>query len=154
MNRLKMAAAAGACTLLGSGVAAVTQAAPALAASCYNTSCTGKNPIDMGCAVDASTPAYILTFGVSVEVDLRYSAACHAYWAKVIDYGIKVPGELEVIGRVCSDPEILPVRCHAAIHESSGYDASGSSAFTLMIPGDYWARACFSGDGSTWECTP
>ena len=63
-------------------------AAPASAASgCFENSCTGKDPNATGCINTAIT---VGTFQIGVQgtLYLRYSTACDAAWAKIINAGI------------------------------------------------------------------
>lgn len=59
----------------------VVAAPPALAASCYASSCTGKHPISTGCSADAITAKQ--NSGAGMTVQLRYSRTCRAAWARV-----------------------------------------------------------------------
>jgi hypothetical protein len=47
---------------------------------CYGAGCNGKGPVAMGCERDARTLAKAWNDGVLVE--LRYSKACNARWAR------------------------------------------------------------------------
>lgn len=62
-------------------------AAPATAANgCFENSCTGKDPNATGCVNTAIT---VGTFQIGVQgtLYLRYSTACDAAWAKIVDAG-------------------------------------------------------------------
>ena len=78
-------------TLIGSGVAVVTTVAAtpaALAVGCTGVSCDNKGPSANGCfAVDE-----VLASGSFYGLQLRYSPACHAFWA----YGGDAPAEWNV----------------------------------------------------------
>ncbi len=55
---------------------------------CYGATCRGKDPQVMGCATDAVTLAVrpypgTASAGYNQDVELRYSAACNARWARV-----------------------------------------------------------------------
>ncbi|NUQ97956.1 MAG: DUF2690 domain-containing protein [Streptomyces sp.] len=51
------------------------------AVGCYGSSCDGKDPVQMGCDSGAYTAASVSTPQGFVE--LRYSAACAANWARI-----------------------------------------------------------------------
>lgn len=70
------------CTIIGTVIAAtfLTTATAEAKAGCYGAGCNGKGPVAMGCERDAKTLAKTLDDGVLVE--LRYSKACHARWAR------------------------------------------------------------------------
>ena len=59
----------------------VAPASPALAASCYGSGCTGKDPQTQGCSPDGRTIDEFTDYGVRFE--LRYSPACFAAWTRV-----------------------------------------------------------------------
>ena len=70
-------------------------AARGLETNCYGESCTGKDPKQTGCAGDAWTAA-MTRVQQQVYVELRYSDACRAAWAR-ISWGR--PGDVaQVIG--------------------------------------------------------
>jgi hypothetical protein len=55
---------------------------------CFGTTCRGRDPQLMGCAADAVTLALLphpgtASAGSYENVELRYSAACNARWARV-----------------------------------------------------------------------
>ncbi|GEM_PF-4611216 len=60
-------------------------------ASCYNTSCRGQDPIDMGCSGDAQTIASASSPAGEVTTYLRKSTACNAIWSKAVK-GSSYPG--------------------------------------------------------------
>jgi len=147
-----MAAAVSVAALLAAGGVVVIPATPAFAVGCYDTSCVGKNPVDMGCTGIETVGYAFPQQGETVpELDLRYSPTCDAYWALI--WGEVTPGLLEVIGRVCSGEPGPTYRCRPVITESSWDDASSTRMFTLMIPGDYLGRACWADYGTAWTCT-
>lgn len=98
------------------GALAATEPAP----DCLGSTCTGRSPIDAGCAADAVSvyqdgrlnlrdrewPTFIRLhapglrnpdLGVFVEVQLRYSPRCRASWARVRAFSDDRPhGELSV----------------------------------------------------------
>lgn len=59
-------------------------AAPATAATCHAGSCTGKGPVATGCDDDGTAIAEVpMTTGDgSTKVQLQYSQACKAMWAR------------------------------------------------------------------------
>jgi len=70
------------CSALAVQVAA---AGPAHAASCYNTTCTGKDPQVQGCAADSTTAWSAFWYTETVGVYFRRSATCQAAWARLVD---------------------------------------------------------------------
>jgi uncharacterized protein DUF2690 len=71
------------------GTSAFTAPAPAAAtaaASCYASSCSGKNPDSTGCSSDARTIYRAPTSPIAYpHVELRYSPTCRAAWARAVD---------------------------------------------------------------------
>ena len=65
----------------GPATSATDTESGALRTRCFQDSCGGKNPNDMGCAGDAWTAALTRVHGVYVE--LRYSDSCKAAWARI-----------------------------------------------------------------------
>lgn len=67
----------------------VTPAAGHAVASvgCYSSTCVDQGPQEMGCTADAQTVRYGRYYSTSqrrwLEVDLRYSFACNAFWARI-----------------------------------------------------------------------
>ncbi|GIH97716.1 DUF2690 domain-containing protein [Planobispora siamensis] len=54
------------------------------AVGCSNSSCTGKDPQANGCGADSyTTKRRYDTVGGAVTLELRYSFACNAYWARL-----------------------------------------------------------------------
>ncbi|MEV4880446.1 DUF2690 domain-containing protein [Streptomyces cyaneofuscatus] len=74
--------AAAALTLLA-GVFQVMQAPSAAAAGCWRASCSGKDPIQMGCDADAEILQQVIEGDESVAVRLMWSPACQGVWAKI-----------------------------------------------------------------------
>ncbi|GAA2718997.1 hypothetical protein GCM10010439_03480 [Actinocorallia aurantiaca] len=92
MKDRRISSTLAALTVTAAGFAGVTfTATPASAASCYGGSCDGHMANNYGCGADAIT-AYSTVNGVkkyarfqygNAKVELRYSAACYAFWARV-----------------------------------------------------------------------
>ncbi|MFJ7073565.1 DUF2690 domain-containing protein [Streptomyces sp. NPDC098781] len=74
--------AAAALTLLA-GAFQGLQASPAVAADCWRASCSGKDPIQMGCDDDAQILQQVTEPDASVVVRLMWSPKCQGVWAKV-----------------------------------------------------------------------
>ncbi|MGW0120747.1 DUF2690 domain-containing protein [Streptomyces sp. NPDC003327] len=74
--------AAAALTLLAGAVQGI-QASPAAAAGCWRATCSGKDPIQMGCDADAEILQQVTEPDASVSVRLMWSPECQAVWAKV-----------------------------------------------------------------------
>jgi len=125
-----------ACVLVG--VAAVTvPASPAMAASCYASGCTGKDPQVQGCSPDASTWDEF-TYGARFE--LRVSITCWAAWTRVtspVHYNT-------IFGQV-----------RANNGKVFGVQATQGQHWTKMINFDNLVRACRSiwFDADPIECT-
>jgi hypothetical protein len=81
-HRLMSFAVAG---VLAATVLAFVPATPASAAGCYAASCEGKDPSTLGCAADAYTVAVVYDdrLGYIEGLELRYSPACRANWARL-----------------------------------------------------------------------
>ncbi|MFF1903618.1 DUF2690 domain-containing protein [Kitasatospora sp. NPDC058218] len=115
------------------GFAAPTASATTthVTAGCYGSSCWQSDPIEMGCSTDAYTVESVDT--VYGTIELRYSPACAANWARVSG---------------ASDERRFWVQ------NSNGQIAYwmtiGSTGYGNMVDGRSQARACFS-DGTT--CT-
>ncbi|MFE0701721.1 DUF2690 domain-containing protein [Streptomyces sp. NPDC058872] len=75
--------AAAVLTLLA-GVFQGVQASPAVAdVGCRKSSCSGEDPIQMGCDADAEILHQVTETDGSVAIRLVWSAQCQAVWAKV-----------------------------------------------------------------------
>jgi hypothetical protein len=109
------------------------------AASCYNTTCKGKDPSAQGCGADAYTLTEFTDWPFRVE--LRYSPACYAAWTRV------------------STPSGTPGSyCNTAFAQIRGYDLSTDARkgvygvqaacpgqrYTAMWPFSDGVRACIS----------
>ncbi|MFB7126506.1 DUF2690 domain-containing protein [Kitasatospora sp. NPDC056273] len=122
----------------GATVAPAPQAmpAPTAAASCDGASCVHVDPVGTVCDRDAATAAADRDFGVLIE--LRYSASCHAAWAKMSGGS---PGDrVQVFG---TPPEQEEYR------QQSGHDAH-SKMVRAARPAD--ARACAVVDNRGTAC--
>lgn len=69
-------------TTLATAATVVLPAANAHAASCYGSSCLGKDPQTEGCSADATTLAQASDPGGTLVIQVRYSSACSAYRAR------------------------------------------------------------------------
>jgi hypothetical protein len=108
----------------------------------YNRSCTGKDPQAMGCSADAYTMDSVTPAGGGTSVELRYSPACFAVWARDFDEGweFSTQGSTTNGGR----PIVTEV-------------LNGGS-WTAAVSFKLWTRACvrpagYPQDESTWSCT-
>ncbi|MGW5280337.1 DUF2690 domain-containing protein [Streptomyces collinus] len=105
---------------------------------CYADACTGLDPRDTGCSGDAWTSALVRVNGVYVE--LRYSDACRAAWAR-ISWGR--PGDVA---------EVVPAHGRH-MHERVHYD---TDVYTAMVaasdPAD--VKACTLLRSGRHGCTP
>ncbi|MER5693373.1 DUF2690 domain-containing protein [Streptomyces mirabilis] len=105
-----------------------------LETSCFSDSCTAKDPKQTGCAGDAWTAALTKIHGVYVE--LRYSDACKAAWAR-ISWGR--PGDVAQV--VADHGPTLQAKVH---YDTDVYTAmtvamtpSGVRACTTLTAGDH-----------------
>ncbi|MEV7420757.1 DUF2690 domain-containing protein [Streptomyces sp. NPDC089919] len=115
----------------GGGQSADGHPAARASAGCYGSSCTGRDPIAMGCSGDAITVEGKST--TSGRIELRYSSACGANWARLVNgagYYYQVDN---------------------ARGEESHFTASSANSWTDMVDGTVYARACVYNSG--WTCT-
>ena len=111
-------------------------AAKGLETNCYGASCTGKDPKATGCAGDAWTAA--MTRVHRVYVELRYSDACRAAWARISWGG---PGDVaQVVGG------------DRTFRSTVRYDTDTFTAMTAA-PSPSGARACTVLTGAVRGCT-
>jgi hypothetical protein len=82
MQKLGLLAVAVLIAAGGVTVNAAVRPHTAMAEGCYEESCTGQDPSQMGCTSSAFTPWSISPFPNS-RLDLRYSAMCEAAWARI-----------------------------------------------------------------------
>jgi hypothetical protein len=131
--------------LLATFVVNVSQDRPASAASCYGNTCTGKDPVAMGCAGDART---IEQFTAGFRVELRYSPRCDAAWAKATGttssrYRAAIHG---FQSRTSPYPYVV---------QATGTPTPGGT-YSRMVSFRSWVKACqeYSASGwSTQRCT-
>lgn len=74
--------AAAVLTLLAGALQGV-QASPAAAADCWRATCSGKDPIQMGCDDDAEILQQVTEADESVAVRLMWSPDCQGVWMKI-----------------------------------------------------------------------
>jgi Protein of unknown function (DUF2690) len=132
-----------AATALGAGVLVpLSAAAPAFAASCYASSCTGLDPINAGCSGDAETIYTVNGVGAwgTGVLQLRFSPSCDAAWAKISDDG-KANGNS------------IRVQNTLGQWEQSVVNQVGGSEYSDMVDdlGSIESQACVEGVGSA--CT-
>jgi hypothetical protein len=128
--------------ILVSGVVVPLSAAPAFAASCYGATCTYKDPIAQGCSNDAVTIYTVNGVGAwgSGTLQLRYSYACGAAWAKVYNDG-------------CCTDEPISIQNSIGDYAYQFVDYWGGDAYTDMVDdvGSITSQACMN--SSTVKCT-
>ncbi len=122
------------------GVAvAVAPASPAFAASCYESSCEGKDPHSTGC--DSSVSDRWANWNPppgasSWSVELRYSSTCRAEWTKITvdDYQ----------ATCCS---AITVRTDRLVYTPYGYYSGPSHSKTVNagLEGSWWTVMTVSG---------
>lgn len=126
-------------TLLALLFAVSLGAGPAHAVSCTGATCKGKNPQTSGCGADARTLAEI-TYN-SLRVELRYSPACHAAWARgtQIGGGAILSRRVAVVGYSCTTANEA---CRIGHYASADVLDAGEQAYTKMWPFTDFVRAC------------
>ncbi|MCX4760293.1 YjfA family protein [Streptomyces sp. NBC_01275] len=80
-NLRRWAASASVLMMAGAGTAVAAPASAAPTASCYGSTCEGKDP-SVYCADDATSPVGGIWLG-QAYVELRYSPSCRAAWARI-----------------------------------------------------------------------
>jgi hypothetical protein len=122
-SRLRVAAAGAAAA--GAFASILVPVAPAYAATCYGSACTGKSPSTTGCANDAVTTRSTSVDGIAVE--LRYSPTCRAAWGRL---------------RLGANPDRVRVENNAG-QSYTATVASGNDVYTMMVnDAGIVARAC------------
>lgn len=114
---------------------------------CYASTCQGQDPQKMGCSSDAVTletvtlPTSYSNGAYNGTIELRYSRACWAEWARLTSYADYQEARAE--GATC-----VASFCHPIIFYG-GWESNGSGPnyppavdWTVMISFDYWVRAC------------
>lgn len=126
--------------------ATILSTTPAMAATCVAAGCDGKDPNTAGCsAVTLAKDLY--------GTELRYSAACNAFWARNSYYN-NYYYENYSVERRCANPSI----CGNTVKFMSR-SATTSPTWTNMLGklSYFHVRVCttiFDGGGSTWtSCT-
>ncbi|MDF4252600.1 XRE family transcriptional regulator [Streptomyces sp. WMMB303] len=107
--------------------------------SCHGDSCNGKDPVDKGCGGDAWTAASERVEKSYVEV--RYSSACRAAWARIKS---ATPGD-----------RIELVRKDDRTYDEVVPDDANLAAFTFMLgaPTPQQVRACWELKSGNKGCT-
>ncbi|MFE7590761.1 DUF2690 domain-containing protein [Kitasatospora sp. NPDC057512] len=113
--------------LTGFAVPAASAATPQVTAGCYASSCSGRDPIQMGCNADAYTVESVSSAYGTIE--LRYSSSCKANWARISG---------------ASNGQLFWVENSSDIQF---WNAIGSTGYGDMVDGSGSARACISGNG-------
>ncbi|MEU7912528.1 DUF2690 domain-containing protein [Microbispora bryophytorum] len=115
-------------------------ATPAVAAAtCYATSCAGREPRAAGCVAGAERIASITFDGLTIR--LIYSRKCYAFWAKA-EASSKLRADfsnlnyVQVRGNTTKKGSSLRYRYATEIE-------SGEETWTQMVPAKYWTNACW-----------
>lgn len=136
IGQVLVAAATGLVLTLGVG------ALPAQAAGCYGGGCTGKNPSTQGCSSDALTIAsrYVPEAYREVTIEVRYSAACLAVWARITEDTVAADHVTRAYIR-----EYDLDKTYISGYSKDIGPALSSSGFTSMFgyTSSRWFRACF-----------
>ncbi|WP_158710394.1 DUF2690 domain-containing protein [Streptomyces sp. NRRL F-5126] len=139
-SALMVLALAAACMFVGS--------ASASADTCRSSSCTGRNPVTMGCDSDAALLEEIDDTGMSLR--FYYSGTCDASWAYVTVSS--------------TDPNAYPQAANIFyIPELGGSEASYSAGYvnqsdvakpTPMVGGAAMAKGCATESGPGFDPAP
>jgi Protein of unknown function (DUF2690) len=97
-------------------------------AACKGESCTGEDPRIYGCDKDADDLESTLG---PVKVQLRYSRACEAAWARVSTSSSSYTPWIEAA---------ITLGGHPVRH----YPINGGSWYSPMVSFHYWVRACLT----------
>jgi hypothetical protein len=130
--------------LLVVSVASFTMTPTAQAAtSCNGKACKGKGPVATGCAQTQIKNLFPTVRWGDYKVDLRYSAACRAAWARVTVATKGMPqcgdandGLLTVeFGTSGGGGKVTPRNSYAVVlPQGCGGMATGQHEWTLMVP--------------------
>lgn len=124
----------------GTGGTAVSKApVEDVEARCHGDSCNGKDPVDKGCGGDAWTSAAERAEESYVEV--RYSSACRAAWARIKS---ATPGD-----------RVELVREDGRTYDEVVPDDANRAAFTFMLgaPIPRQVKACWELESGDRGCT-
>jgi LPXTG-motif cell wall-anchored protein len=121
-------------------------AKPASAApQCQGDACEALDPATMGCDADAFTVDWELQ---TVRVELRYSPACNAWWAKAV--GPDESYKANITGWDTPESE-RGLGWAPAFYETQGATPDGT--YSAMVSGTYWVTVCVFDGLSTGLCT-
>ncbi|WP_061298292.1 DUF2690 domain-containing protein [Herbidospora cretacea] len=168
LRRLLAALTATATALFLIPVLTSSPSAAAQALACSYNSCTGQNPTAHGCNATL-TPEEMFLHGM-YTVQLRYSAPCSAFFARVVrDDCSLIQGMAWVkVERQIRSPYGW-YTSHNMYRVQSGVPCNGGTGWSYMVPNniatDDRFRACFSNyitthggqssiPASSWTCTP
>ncbi|WP_240138755.1 helix-turn-helix domain-containing protein [Streptomyces sp. MUM 178J] len=117
---------------------------------CGGADCTGQDPEAMGCGGRFARTVARTTLGTATLVELRYSTACEAAWARISG---AAPGDTV---RIAIDGEAAQSSRVAADDPAAPGQAPDTDTYTLMTAaGDpAAARACATLASGTSGCTP
>ncbi|WP_267242988.1 helix-turn-helix domain-containing protein [Streptomyces sp. PR69] len=136
----------------GTGSASPSPDASALppGVKCGGADCTGQDPEAMGCGGQFARTVSRTTLGTATLVELRYSTACKAAWARISG---AAPGDTV---RIAIDGAAAQSSRVAADEPAPPGQAPDTDTYTLMTAaGDpATARACATLASGTSGCTP
>jgi len=130
-------------------------ASPALAGSCYATSCNYLDPHTNGCDVGAQTKLPAISPEDWYEVELRYSPGCYSAWARASS---KLAGG--------GGPRYHYLKLQVWSAQTGGtllrvetrfideLPPSGNSVWTAMHTFGRWVQACIKDANDFGWCTP
>jgi len=125
-------------------VAFAAQSAPAFASggvgpSCVADSCTGRDPLVMGCEADAFTIDAVGGGPGTPYVELRFSNRCFAAWAQVTNCTSCWPRTTSAQGATCPSDSCL------AVTEGGRGTYGNQPTSSPMVSYAYYVRACSQG---------
>jgi hypothetical protein len=150
--RARRWAAVAVTVVLAAGLAPFVQASPAWAL-CGSTTCNGDDPQDSGCSAGATTiDDFVSEQDGYAYVELRYSPACNAAWAR---WTVGAPGmpkhrylKLQVWNASSGGTMIAAMT--KLLPSSTG---NGAVYWTAMYSFTYWVQACVKTSSGNGPCT-
>ncbi|MEU1181160.1 DUF2690 domain-containing protein [Streptomyces sp. NPDC005820] len=124
MKLRNWAAATSVLLVAATGVALAPPAGAAADASCYGSSCEGKDPATY-CADDAITPSGGAVWLGTAYLELRYSPSCRAAWARISRAGYNTLDQSTPYAIVHRTSDGREYKCTVA--------TSGTGCYTKMV---------------------
>jgi hypothetical protein len=131
--------------------------APASAASCYSTSCNGRDPQVNGCATGARTiEEFVSPADGQMRVELRYSSACNAAWARATVGAQGMPPHEWLLlytysSRTAPSPSISYWK--KMTNDTNNLPPHGTQMWSVMHSFTNWVQACIKNIYEVGPCT-